>query len=60
MVSPTVDSNIMIGIVDSFYAMIGTAFFPIALNLGFPLMLGHLVLEKHENVMSLLMANGLK
>jgi hypothetical protein len=46
--------------IDSILSIIEITLFPIALSLGFPLILYNLVLEKEEKIKSLLEINGLK
>ena len=59
LVSKTVDSTALYGYIDSGIASICATFVPLALSMGFPVMLFTLVLEKEERIMSLLQINGL-
>ena len=59
LISMTVDSTAIFGFLDSGIAAICATFIPVALSMGFPLMLYSLVLEKEEKIIGLLQINGL-
>jgi hypothetical protein len=59
MTSLTVDSTAIFGFVESGLAAMSIIFFPVALSMGFPLLLYSLVLEEEEKILPLLKVNGL-
>lgn len=59
LISLTADSSAVQGYVESIIGTMSILFFPVALTLGFPLLLFALVLEKEEKVRVLLEVNGL-
>ena len=58
-VSLTFDSTSITGLVQSGIAGLSVVFFPVALSMGFPLLLYSLVLEAEEKILTLLKINGL-
>jgi ABC-type multidrug transport system ATPase subunit len=60
LMSITVDSSAILGFLDSGISALAILLFPLALSLGFPLLLFALVLEKEEKIKVLLEVNGLK
>lgn len=58
-VSPTIEKLNLEGIINTVITLIAVNLFPIALSLGFPLMLYVLVMEKENKIKSLLDFNGL-
>ena len=59
-VSLTYDSTAFLGYIESGISLLSIIFFPMALSLGFPLLLYALVLEKEQKVKVLLDVNGLR
>lgn len=60
VMSPTADSNIILTVADTFYGIICTNAIPVALSLGFPIMLSTLVADKEQKIASLFRVNGLR
>lgn len=60
MVSLTVDSTMLYGFIDAGLAGLSIIFFPVALSMGFPLLLYSLAVEKEEKILDLLQINGLR
>lgn len=60
LISPTIDSDVMIGWIKLAISSLCSCLFPSALSLGIPIMIYLLVLEKEDNVKNLLQVNGLK
>lgn len=58
--SPTVDDQTYKGFFENAISLVTINMFPVALCLGFPLMLFIQVMEKEEKIMELLIINGLK
>lgn len=59
-VSPTVDDQTYKGFFENAISLVTINMFPVALCLGFPLMLFIQVMEKEEKIMELLIINGLE
>ena len=59
IVSPMIDSSAFGGFINTALSLITINMFPIALCLGFPIMLFILVMEKEEKIKDLLQINGL-
>ena len=60
MVSPTLDGSLFRSLITTIITIIAANLIPIALSLGFPLMLFVLVMEKEEKILDLLTINGLR
>lgn len=60
LISPTLDSSLFQSLIGTIITLICASLIPIALCLGFPLMLFVLVLEKEESISDLLNINGLR
>ena len=59
IISLTIDSSAIFGFVEAGLATLSIIFFPVALTMGFPLLLYSLVLESEEKILNLLNTNGL-
>jgi hypothetical protein len=59
-IAPMIGTDNFNNFIDSILSIIEITLFPVALSLGFPLILYNLVLEKEEKIKSLLEINGLR
>ena len=59
-ISPLINTDIYMNTIDTILLMIQTTLFPVAMSMGFPMLLYILVMEKEEGVRDLMTINGLK